>query len=167
MLTFHETKCAHLSRILWYPQFFKNQNFNLSVFYISLFVVRLPENDLKNIDIFRIFSRIFETAYINVCIFVDVVYQKTIFQIHSKQQGKLFGLSGVRFPTGFFFSPKRSNRFWGPLILSFNYHGSSLPGLKRPWRESNTNFHLVSMLKMTGTTTVPPLDVFKAWARQI
>jgi len=42
-----------------------------------------------------------------------------------------------------------------------------IQGLKQPGRESNTHLHLVSMLKMTGATFLPPLDVFKSWTRQI
>jgi len=47
-------------------------NFKIRVFYIRLYDVRLPENDLKKIGKCRIISEVWVKCFVNTCAFVAI-----------------------------------------------------------------------------------------------
>jgi len=62
----------------------------------------------------------------------------------------------------FFFSQKPPDRFWVPYSLRFNGYRGSIPGVKRPGREVNSDL-LVPGVGMSGAKPLLPLYVFMVW----
>jgi hypothetical protein len=60
---------------------------------------------------------------------------------------------------GFFSSPLRPDRLWGPPSILSNGKRGSFPGIKRPEREGDHSPYLVTILSMCGAVS-PPLYLY-------
>ena len=76
------TNTVHLLRILWYPQFLKTKILiNLIIYlcfiYIYIFYLRLPEDEMKKVEMCRSISSVHVEVYILMLVHLSVLSVKS------------------------------------------------------------------------------------------
>jgi len=88
------TDFAHLLRNFWYPQYLSSKYLNLfdnsSVFYKCLFFVRLPEDDLKEIETCRGINGMYVKVYIFLYLCIGWCCLLNVLWLFAVFKGKLY-----------------------------------------------------------------------------